>query len=449
MTRVLMAGSLAIGALLASGDPVSAQIVNTATATGTPAAGTLTDPTATESVTVVVATPRIAVVKTGTVDVTGGADAGNLDAGDTITYNYTISNEGNVTLHDISLAELSGVFTGSGPDPVPGGAAGGSFVGGAAGIRDLEVGGADITYTATYTILQADIDRGSVINQARATGTPASGGGNVTDDSDNANTGPADNTATTTPLAGAPRIAIVKTATQNPGVDGILHAGDTITYTYTVSNEGTVTALDITVAENVGDFTGNGVLPTPAYLSGGTFEGGNAGDRDIAVGGAPIIFEATYTVVQGDIDDGDIANQATASADTPSGGTVTDESDESGTLASDNDPTETDIDPMPVLTLTKVADDDTLVTAGQVITYTYVATNTGNVPINNVTISDSHNGSGPTPVPGNETLTDNGTPGDSTNTVANDGTINVLAPQDVATYTATYTVTQTDVDTRQ
>jgi len=53
-------------------------------------------------------------------------------------------------------------------------------------------------------------------------------------------------------------------------------------------------------------------------------------------------------------------------------------------------------------------------------------------------------------LPGNESLTaDNGTTGDSTDVDGTDSTWDVLAPGDEVTFTATYVVTQNDVDTLQ
>jgi hypothetical protein len=102
------------------------------------------------------------------------------------------------------------------------------------------------------------------------------------------------------------------------------------------------------------------------------------------------------------------------------------------------------------MTVTKIADDDTDVIAGQVITYTYVVTNSGSQTLSNVSLSESHNGSGPPPVPGAEFLSsDAGASGDSTDATPNDGIWSVLAPGDSVTMTATYTVTQSDVDTLQ
>jgi hypothetical protein len=104
----------------------------------------------------------------------------------------------------------------------------------------------------------------------------------------------------------------------------------------------------------------------------------------------------------------------------------------------------------PALTVIKTASDTTDVTAGQVITYTYTVLNSGNAVVTNVSLADAHNGSGPNPVPDDETLTsDAGTLGDSTDATASDGTWDTLAPGDTITFTAPYTVQQADVDTLQ
>lgn len=101
------------------------------------------------------------------------------------------------------------------------------------------------------------------------------------------------------------------------------------------------------------------------------------------------------------------------------------------------------------LSVIKTADVTVNVIAGQVIIYSYLVTNTGNLTLTGITPSDAHGGSGPPPVPDNETLTDNGPLGDSTDATGSDGIWSVLAPGDSVTFTSTYTVTQSDVDTLQ
>jgi len=107
------------------------------------------------------------------------------------------------------------------------------------------------------------------------------------------------------------------------------------------------------------------------------------------------------------------------------------------------------VDAAPSLSVVKTADTAGPVNAGDIITYTFVVTNTGNVTITNARVDDTHNGSNAPLVPGGETLTTDTAPLlDSTDAAAN-GVWDVIAPGDVITFTATYTVTQTDVDILQ
>lgn len=100
----------------------------------------------------------------------------------------------------------------------------------------------------------------------------------------------------------------------------------------------------------------------------------------------------------------------------------------------------------PKLSMTKVADNKGPHKAGDMITYTYTVTNVGNVNVNDIAITDTHNGSDPAPIPKGETLiTDAAPTGDSTDATA-DHSWDILAPGDVVTFTGTYTVTQADVD---
>jgi uncharacterized repeat protein (TIGR01451 family) len=101
------------------------------------------------------------------------------------------------------------------------------------------------------------------------------------------------------------------------------------------------------------------------------------------------------------------------------------------------------------MTVTKVADKISNVNAGDIITYKYTVMNDGNVTIKNLTLADVQNAAGPAPVPGSEILTDNPPNGNSTDAIANNGVWDVLAPGDKLTFTATYTVQQSDVDNLQ
>ena len=209
-------------------------------------------------------------------------------------------------------------------------------------------------------------------------------------------------------------ISAVKTSVTNDGGDGQVDAGDTITYTYTISNMGGTQLFNVNPSELAVEFTGSGTLPVPVYASGGSDldTGGTNNDLDI---GETIVFTADYTLVQADIDAASLTNQAHVVASDSGGGFVADLSDESSTGSTADDPTITTIPSIPSVSITKSANDTTNVTFNQVVTYTYVVTNNGNQTLTNVSLADIHNGSGMAPIPGSESLTaDNGMTGDST-----------------------------------
>ena len=163
---------------------------------------------------------------------------------------------------------------------------------------------------------------------------------------------------------------------------------------------------------------------------------GSGGRKSLApITAAILLMHAPWTAAHAGID-----NTATATA-TYGGNTITSQP------ASVSVPVAA---ASPGLSVTKTADVTANAAAGQVITYTYTLTNTGQRTLTAISLSDAHNASGPAPVPGGETLAnDAGTIGDSTDATTNDGIWSVLAPGDTVTFTATYTVTQSDVDSLQ
>ncbi|MEM9330486.1 MAG: hypothetical protein AAGA53_04115 [Pseudomonadota bacterium] len=84
--------------------------------------------------------------------------------------------------------------------------------------------------------------------------------------------------------------------------------------------------------------------------------------------------------------------------------------------------------------------------AGDIITYEYTFENTGNVTLTGISLADVHEGNGTLTQNDDETLTDNGTLGDSTDAVAANGVWTSLAPGDLVTFTSTYTVVQADLN---
>ncbi|MBG1231174.1 beta strand repeat-containing protein [Aestuariivirga litoralis] len=105
----------------------------------------------------------------------------------------------------------------------------------------------------------------------------------------------------------------------------------------------------------------------------------------------------------------------------------------------------TDTKGAPGLTVSKTVSPTGPVAVGQTLTYTYSVTNTGNVTMTNITISDNHNGTGVFTGPYGETLTTS-TSGVSNDATTNDGIWSALGPGDVVRFTATYVVSQHDVD---
>uniref|UniRef100_UPI0004932145 DUF7507 domain-containing protein n=1 Tax=Pedobacter sp. R20-19 TaxID=1270196 RepID=UPI0004932145 len=102
--------------------------------------------------------PAIRLTKTGSF-----ADANNngkAEVGETINYTFKVENTGNVTVSDLNITDTKVTVTG-GPITL------------APGATD------NATFTAAYTITQADVDAGRVDNLATATGKDPKGN-NVT-----------------------------------------------------------------------------------------------------------------------------------------------------------------------------------------------------------------------------------------------------------------------------
>ena len=154
--------------------------------------------------------------------------------------------------------------------------------------------------------------------------------------------------------------------------DGQLDAGDKITYSYLVTNTGSVTLNPIAVNDAK---SGLSAITCPKTSLGS---------------GASTTCTATYTLTQADLDAGLATNTATATGKAPSGSTVTSApSTANVTLA-----------PAPQLTLTKSATTTPaiLTAAGQSVTYSFLVKNTGNVTITGLAIADSFTApAGPVP----------------------------------------------------
>src|SRR3546814_9104051 len=100
-----------------------------------------------------------------------------------------------------------------------------------------------------------------------------------------------------------------------------------------------------------------------------------------------------------------------------------------GTPGDPGVPTEVVVPADPALSFAKTG---VLSADGNTIEYTFTVTNTGNVTMENITLAEADfSGTGTAPVPA--FVSNSGTSAEGT-----------LAPSEVATYTATYTLTQVD-----
>ncbi|WP_293787659.1 LPXTG cell wall anchor domain-containing protein, partial [uncultured Aeromicrobium sp.] len=357
---------------LTQADVDAGEVANVATATGTPPNGDPVENTDEEIVDVPSA-PAIDLVKSG-----GLADGAQVVPGDVVEYEFTATNTGNVTLTGVSIT-----------DPME-------------GLSELvytwpgEVGvlapGESVTATATYTLTAADIDRGDVVNNATVVGTPPGGQPPVENEDDHEQ-----------PLPQLASIDLVKSGALAEGSEG--RAGDTVEYEFTITNTGNVTLTEVALSDELAGLSDIVFGPWP------TAEG-------VLGYGESVTATATYTLTQADVDAGSVDNVATASGQPPAGERV-----------DDVDEVSVPIEAGPSIALVKTAtlDAGAASKAGDTVTYTFEATNTGNVTLTDVSIADELEG-----------LSDLEYvwPGDE----------GVLAPGESVTATATYTLTQADID---
>ncbi len=348
-------------------DMDAGRVTNTAHATGTGPDGTAVTSSPSSATVTVSQSPVLALTKT--------ASPGTVTApGTTVTYTFDVTNVGNLTVHGIAIDETA--FSGTGtlsPITCP--------------VTTLAPG-ESTACTATYAVTQADIDAGQVTNSAQANGNAPDG------------------TAVNSPSATAvvlvsqtPALGITKTV--SPAT--VTAAGTTVTYTFTVTNTGNVTVHGIDIDETA--FSGTGVLSPVTCLD------------TTLVPGASITCTATYEITQADVEAGHVTNTAEAIGFAPDGAAVT-SPPATATVA---------VTPTAALSLVKSASGPASFAAGQVITYSFEVTNTGNVTVHGITIDE-------TAFTGTGTLSPITCP------------VTTLAPGEQTTCTATYTLTQADID---
>ncbi|MEO8885102.1 MAG: gliding motility-associated C-terminal domain-containing protein, partial [Mucilaginibacter sp.] len=187
--------------------------------------------------------------------------------------------------------------------------------------------------------------------------------------------------------------------------NGANKVGDIINYTLIVTNTGTSTLTNVVV--------------TDAGVDAGLIS--PASTASLAPG-ASATYTAQHTVIAADVTAGFYSNQASVTAKDPKNNTVTNpKSDDPGTTTPD-DPT---IVPIINLGVPSIGVAKAGVFAGNKITYTFTITNTGNVNLDNITLTDTKLGLAAVSI-----------------TAPTGG----LVPAGKLTYTSTYTLTQADKD---
>ena len=138
--------------------------------------------------------------------------------------------------------------------------------------------------------------------------------------------------AAATITVGLAQIGATKTATFNDeNANTATEVGETITYTYRLSNVGNLPIVSVGITET--GFAGAGTTPVPAYQSGDT----NTNSQ--LDGGEVWIYTASYTLVAADVVAGSVTNQATATGESPNGQSTSDLTDSE--LATDGNGTGT------------------------------------------------------------------------------------------------------------
>ncbi|MEN1972680.1 OmpA family protein, partial [Luteimonas sp. MJ204] len=385
---VLLVGEsvIATATYTVTADDVNAgNVHNSATAEGTPPT-TPTNPTPTPIVTPpdeidtpIAQEPGIEITKTVT-------SAGPYTEGSVISYQFLVENTGDVTLTNVSVTdELVGLSAITYAWP------------GAAGVLLV---GESVIATATYTVTADDVNAGNVHNSATAEGTPPT---TPTNPTPTPIVTPPDEIDT--PIAQEPGIEITKTVTSA----GPYTEGSVISYQFLVENTGDVTLTNVSVTDEL------------VGLSAITYAW--PGAEGVLEVGQSVTATATYVVTAADVNAGNVHNSATAEGTpptTPTNPTPT-------PIVTPPDEIDTPIAQNPALELAKSVTSAGPYAEGSVISYQFVVTNTGDVTLTDVSVTDE-------------------LPGLSAPTYAWPGVEGVLLVGERVTATATYVVTQADVN---
>jgi gliding motility-associated-like protein/uncharacterized repeat protein (TIGR01451 family) len=339
--------------------------------------------------------PAMEVIKTAFVNDNGDGLTG---AGDIVRYSIEVTNTGDITLDNVyiqteRLIDGNGTLLtlSSGPDywqP-----------------QTVEVG-ETVVFTALYVISQEAASSGFISNTATAVGSTPGNFNGIKDVSDNGTStdddgdGDPDNDPTVV-LMDAPPVSSIEVTKEASVVDNdgdnTNSLGDTINYTITVANTGNTDLRDVVLDDVISDLNGDRLTLT----SGPNFISASLGSIEGKLRqGESATYVASFVITQQAIDAGGVSNTVTVVASSP-GKTndifdISDDGDDTDGNT-ENDPTITritTITPSSSIVLTKAAsisdtNGDGTIGLDDTITYTLVATNTGNDALSGVTIADT------------------------------------------------------------
>lgn len=320
---VIMAGGVVFAADEPDGganDVDGSGIENIATVTGTygPSNTAVTPNQAFENVDVIPAAPAVSLVKT--IDTSTNAPSGpngNYVTGDIIDYVFTVTNTGDSYLFDVSIADAFADAQGSLTTIAIDTGASTITATAPAGVGTSNDDGADsdydqlapddiVVFTASYTVLASDMTAGSVDGDGEIDNSATASGTYVSDPTDAATDTTITSAASvaTAELDIVPQLDVIKVS----NASGPAVAGQIVTYTYTVTNTGTVAINGVTLADSHTSASGTvAVTPTLGALTdngtaGDSSDGGTDNVYDTLAPSDVVTFTSTYTVTQEDID---------------------------------------------------------------------------------------------------------------------------------------------------
>lgn len=332
-----------------------------------------------------VSNPNFTVVKAVTTTVDGKVKTSGYTLGETVNYQITVTNTGNLTLNNLKVADVRDKANATSVNEnttstVPGTDMSASTLdnwNGATGTIASLVPGASIVLSYSHVITEDDIENGGIKNVVT-----------VTTDDPTSDTDPkakltrTDTKTITTVDADAKLTLVKEVATKDESGKAKLRGyklGEEISYSVTLTNTGNLTVNNVVFTDDhIADY--NSVTVTGA-TGNVTAKGINVGDM---TPGQVITFTYSYTVVEGDIWETEITNTANAAGIYNAKDDVT---------ASDDETVATDA-VTPAIDITKTIVDNrqlsgTYYTEGETVNFTMVVKNTGNVSLKSVTVTDA------------------------------------------------------------